>query len=387
MKEFTFYMPTKVFFGKGQIAKVRDAVPADAKILITYGGGSVLKNGVMEQVKAALAGRSYIEFGGIEPNPEYETLMKAVDIVRKNNIDFLLPIGGGSVLDGTKFIAAAALYDGEGWDIMLTGGKHVTRAVPIGTVLTLPATGSEMNDSGVISRRETGDKLSFHAEQVIPRFAVLDPETTFSLPARQIANGVVDTFVHVCEQYMTYPTGSSLTDRFAESILKTLMEDGPRALADPMNYDVRASIVWCATMGLNDLLVTGHPQDWVTHLMGHAMTALYGLDHARTLAIVMPSLWDYCRADKREKLLQFASRVLGITEGSDDERVDLAIAKVRQFFTDMGNPTYFSDYQLDGSGIPVLVAKLRERGNANRGERGNLNPDDMEKIYNMCLRP
>ena len=385
MNPFVFYMPTKVFFGKGQIAKLGGALPPNKKILITYGGGSVLANGVMGQVKAALSGFDFVEFGGIEPNPAFETLIKAVEVCKTQSIGFILSVGGGSVLDGSKFIAAAAEYDGDMWQMVTSKGAGIKGAIPLGCVLTLPATGSEMNDSSVISRYETGDKISFYSEFVIPRFAVLDPETTFSLPSRQAANGIVDTYVHVCEQYMTYPAGAALTDRLAESILSTLHEQGPLAMANSNDYTSRANIMWCATMGLNDLLQNGQPQDWVTHAMGHEMTAAYGLDHARTLAIVMPSLWDYCRESKGDKLVQYAARVLGITDGTRDEIIDAAIAKVRGFFASLGMPGYFSDLGLDAEKIPHMVKKLREHGKVNIGERGTMSPEDMERIYKMCL--
>jgi len=389
MQNFTFSLPTKVHFGKGQIARIAAEIPTDAKVLITYGGGSILKNGVMEQVRAALTGHSTIEFGGIEPNPGYETLMKAVKIVKAQGITFLLAVGGGSTLDGTKFIAAASLYDhaDDPWEILLTGAKYVTAAIPVGSVLTLPATGSEMNSAAVITRYETKDKLSFGSEHVIPRFAVLDPETTFSLPEKQSANGIVDTFVHTSEQYMTYPLDAQIPDRFAEGVYMTLLEDGPKVMVNPQDYTARANIMWAATMGLNRILATGVPQDWVSHAMGHELTAMFGIDHGRTLAITMPAVWDYCRADKKGKLLQFAGRVLGIREGSDDQIIDAAIAAVRAFFTSLGCPCYLSDYGVDETAIPALVAKLTEHGKTGIGERQKITPEDMGKIYGLALSP
>ena len=388
MQNFTFSLPTRVHFGKGQIARIQKEIPADAKVLITYGGGSILKNGVMDQVRAALAGHSTVEFGGIEPNPGYETLMKAVQIVKEQGITFLLAVGGGSTLDGTKFIAAAACYDHaeDPWEILLTGSKHIKAALPLGSVLTLPATGSEMNSAAVITRYETKDKLSMASEHVIPRFAVLDPETTFSLPVKQTANGIVDTFVHTSEQYMTYPLDAQIPDRFAESVYTTLLEDGPKVMADGNDYSARANIMWAATMGLNRILATGVPQDWVSHAMGHELTAMFGIDHGRTLAITMPAVWDYCREDKKGKLIQFANRVLGICEGSEDDIIDAAIAAVRNFFTSLGCPCYLSDYDIDETAIPALVAKLTEHAKTGIGERQKITPEDMGKIYALALK-
>jgi len=379
MFNFTFHNPVRLVFGKGQIATLASQVPAGAKILMTYGGGSIFKNGVHEQVKKALAGFEVLEFGGIEPNPTYETLMKAVEIVRSEKVDFLLAVGGGSVLDGTKFIAAAAPFEGEPWTI-LTANAPIVRAVPLGAVLTLPATGSEMNTNAVISRTSTQEKLAFSSAQVFPKFSVVDPETTYSLPPRQIANGVVDAFVHVMEQYCTYLNAAPLQDRLAESILQTLVEDGPKTLANPTDYDTRASVVWCATMALNGLIGQGVAQDWATHMIGHELTAFYGLDHAQTLAIVLPNLLDVQREEKREKLLQFAERVWGVKDGSAEERIDAGIAKMRAFFETMGNPTHLSAYGFGDGHFEALVDRLSLRGSLPLGERKSLDAARLREI-------
>lgn len=381
MNNFVLHTPTRILFGQGQIAHLAAEIPADSKVLITFGGGSVKNNGVMDQVYSALQGFDVQEFGGIEPNPSYETLMQAVEVVKREKITFLLAVGGGSVLDGTKFIAAAAFYPQEPWHILQTGGAEIEQALPIGSVLTLPATGSESNRSAVITRRATHDKQAFRNNHVFPRFAVLDPVYTYSLPPRQIANGVVDAFVHTIEQYLTYPVDARVQDRFAEGLLLTLIEEGPRALAEPENYDVRANVMWSATMALNGLIGAGVPQDWATHMLGHELTALHGLDHAQTLAIVLPSLMNVKRDTKREKLLQFAERIWGINEGSADRRIDGAIAATRSFFEQMGVPTRFSDYQLDGSSIPALLAKLEEKSLTALGERQDITLDVSRRIY------
>ena len=301
MQSFTYWNTTRIHFGKGQIARIAEEVPANARVLVTYGGGSVLKNGVMDQVRAALAGRTVIEFGGIEANPHFETLVKVADLARTQKIDFLLAVGGGSVADGTKFVAAAALFEGDPWDILVERGTNVRTALPVGCIMTLPATGSEMNRNAVITRASTQDKLPMNSVHVMPRFSVLDPETTFSLPPRQTANGVVDSFMHVLEQYLTYPVDAKVQDRFAEGLLLTILEEGPKALSEPNNYSVRANLMWAATMALNDLLSRGVPGDWATHRIGHELTGLYGLDHAATLAVVLPSLLKVKRVQKREK--------------------------------------------------------------------------------------
>ncbi|MGD0013134.1 MAG: iron-containing alcohol dehydrogenase [Bryobacteraceae bacterium] len=378
MNNFVYQNPVKILFGKGQIASLGTEIPAGAKILMTYGGGSIKRNGVHGQVMAALAGRPVAEFGGIEPNPRYETLMRAVEIVRREGLDFLLAVGGGSVLDGTKFIAAAAPFQGEPWDIV-TGQAMAGTAVPLGVVLTLPATGSEMNSCAVISRAATREKYAFFSPAIFPRFSVLDPETTFSLPPRQIANGIVDAFVHVLEQYLTYPANAPLQDRMAEGILLTLIEEGPKTLASPSDYDARANLCWCATMALNGLIGLGVPQDWATHMIGHEITALTGLDHAQTLAIVFPSLLQVRPEAKREKLLQYASRVWGLAGGPPEERVSAAIEKTRAFFHRLGVPTRLSDYGVSKETVAEIPARFERRGVA-LGEHGDVTPKIVAEI-------
>jgi NADP-dependent alcohol dehydrogenase len=382
MENFVFYNPVKILFGKGQIANIAAEIPTDAKILITYGGGSIKANGVYDQVKSALAGRNVFEFGGIEPNPHLETLLQAVELIRQEGIDFLLAVGGGSVVDGTKFIAAAVPFVGDPWDI-LAKQAPVTAAVPFGAVLTLPATGSEMNTNSVVTKWETKEKLFFASSLVFPRFSVLDPETTFSLPPRQIGNGIVDAYTHVMEQYLTYPVNAPLQDRWAESILKTLIEEGPKTLANPTDYDSRANLVWAATLALNGLIGAGVPQDWATHMIGHELTALHGLDHAQTLAIVLPSTLSIRRDRKWQKLLQYAERVWNIVDGSEEERVNEAIAKTRNFFESVGVRTRLSDYGVGLETIPLVVENLQKHGLAILGEQKDVDSQVVEQILTL----
>ncbi|KUE78862.1 aldehyde reductase [Aeromonas schubertii] len=383
MNNFMLHTPTKVLFGEGQIAALRDQIPSDARVLITYGGGSVLRTGVLTRIREALSGMTLFEFGGIEPNPSYETLMGAVALARAERIDFLLAVGGGSVLDGTKFIAAAAPYaaDKDPWHILETVGGEVQGAIPLGAVLTLPATGSEMNMGAVITRKSTGDKQHFFSPFVIPRFAVLDPVLTYTLPARQVANGVVDAFVHVIEQYITYPVDAKVQDRFAEGLLLTLLEEGPKALAEPDNYAVRANIMWSATLALNGLIGAGVPHDWSTHMLGHELTARHGLDHAQTLAVVLPVMLDAQRDSKRAKLLQYAERVWDLHGGSEAERIDGAIAATRAFFERMGVPTRLRDYGIEQPDIETMLAKLEARGYTALGEQGKVTLALSRHIY------
>ena len=386
MNNFVFQNPVKVLFGKGQIAQIGAELPAGAKIMLTYGGGSIFKNGVYDQVKEATKGLNIIEFGGIEANPKFETLMKAVAVCKAEGIDFLLSVGGGSVLDGTKFIAAAVCYEGsDPWDILAKSQENpVKKALPVGAVLTLPATGSEMNGNAVVSRLETSEKLAFGSPLVMPRFSVLDPEVIFSLPERQVANGVVDAFVHVIEQYLTYPVNSPLQDRMAESVLQTLVEEGPKVLANRTDYEAAANFMWSATMALNGIIAVGVPQDWATHMIGHELTAYHGIDHAQTLAIVLPGMMDLKRKNKEAKLLQFGERVWGITGGTTDERIDAAIAKTVEFFELMGIKTKLPDYGVPTGTIDKITERFRQRG-FKIGEKADIGPAEINKILKSRL--
>lgn len=385
MLNFEFFNPTRIVFGQGTIARLDTLVASDARVLILLGGESARKNGTLAEVRAALGTREVYQFDGIEPNPSYETLMKAVSLVREKKLDFLLAVGGGSVIDGTKFVAAAIDYDGEPWDILETRGDTVTSALPFGSVLTLPATGSEMNDGSVVTRRATQAKLAFTSPHVFPRFSILDPTKTYTLPIRQIANGVVDSFTHVMEQYLTYPADGLVQDRFAESLLQTLIEIGPKLLEKADDYELRANFMWVATLALNGLIGAGVPQDWSTHIIGHELTARYNIDHARTLAVVLPANLQVRRTAKHGKLLQYAQRVWGITQGSEDERIDAAIDRTRVFFESMGIQTRLPDYGIDASEIGILVGQLRAHGMVELGERKDVTPEVGQRILEASL--
>jgi len=379
---FEYFNPTHIVFGKGAIARLSSLLPHDGRILMTYGGGSIKQNGVYDQTLAALRGFDVAEFGGVEPNPRYETLMKAVELARRQDTRFLLSVGGGSVLDGTKFIAAAMRFRGdEPWDIL---GKHarIEDAVPLGAILTLPATGSESNGNAVISRGATREKLAFYSEKVYPRFSILDPETTFTLPQRQTANGVVDAFIHVMEQYMTYPVNAPLQDRQAEAVLLTLIEEGPKVMANPADYDARANIMWTATQALNGLISCGVPQDWSTHGIGHELTALYGLDHAQTLAVVFPAVMRHQRKPKAGKILHYAERVWGIVDGSPGARIDAAIQKTEEFFRSLGVKTRLKEYGIT-EGYAEVAKRIAARGTA-LGEHDDIGPAEVDAILALC---
>ena len=383
MQNFIFSNPTRIAFGEGQIRELRNLLPADARILVTYGGGSIKANGVYAQVAAALEGRTWFEFGGIEPNPHCETLLRAAALARENRVDFLLAVGGGSVVDGTKFIAAAVHFAGDPWDILAKSAPF-SNALPLGCVLTLPASGSESNGAAVITKGSTREKLAFSSDLVHPQFAVLDPSVTYTLPPRQITNGVIDAFVHIMEQYLTYPVNAKVQDRIAEGLLVTLIEEGPKALENPLDYPTRANLMWAATMALNGLIGVGVPQDWAIHMIGHEITALHGLDHAQTLAIILPAIMQYKRGEKREKLIQYGRRVWNLTESDEEQVIDGAIRATREFFARMGNPTTLGAYGVDRGSIPAMVEMLKKHGQVTLGEHGDIKPEDSRRILELA---
>jgi NADP-dependent alcohol dehydrogenase len=385
MNNFEFKNPTKIIFGKGQIEKLSVEIPENEKVLLLYGGGSIKKNGIYKQVKKALDKFEVLEFGGIPANPEYSVLLKALEIIKKEKITFLLAVGGGSVIDGTKFLSAAALYKGKTpWNI-LTDGKPTLKGMPFGTVLTLPATGSEMNSGAVITNQETQEKLGMGGAGLFPIFSILDPEVVKSIPQRQLANGITDAFTHVLEQYMTYPVGAALQDRFAESILQTLIEVAPKILKDPTDYKAASNFMWCCTMALNGLIQKGVPTDWAIHAMGHELTALYGIDHARTLAILAPSHYIYNLDTKKEKLAQYAKRIWNISEGTMEERARKGIAKTEDFFNSLGIDTKLSKYTKEYEGTAEKISqRFTDRGWTGLGEHKNLSPRDVEEIVIMA---
>ena len=388
MLNFNFYNPTRIFFGKDRLEVIDKNVPANARVLITFGGGSAKKSGLIEKVKTFLGKRKIYEFGGIEPNPRYETLVKTIEIVRSENIDFILAVGGGSVIDGTKFISLASFYKGDSRDLLKYGFRPipfdvVRKVVPFGTVLTLPATGSEMNSGAVISYEH--GKFSVMCELIFPEFSILDPTITFTLPRIQVANGVIDAFVHTVEQYITFPADAKVQDRIAEGILQTLIEIGATTVAEPENYDARANLVWSATMALNGIIGAGVPQDWATHMIGHELTALFGIDHGQTLAIVYPALLEVRRTQKRAKLLQYAERVWHIGKGGEDEKIDLAIKKTREFFESLGIKTRLSEYGVTADKIPVVIEQLKAHGMTALSETQDLTLDISQKILERAM--
>jgi NADP-dependent alcohol dehydrogenase len=383
MYNFVYHNPVRILFGGNTIAQLPTLLPTGGRVLMTYGQGSIRRNGVYQQVKRAMQGWPLLEFGGLEANPRYETCLQAVDLCRREGVTFLLAVGGGSVLDGSKFIAAATPFAGDPWSI-LTKQAVVERALPLGCVLTLPATGSEMNGFSVISRNATQEKFGFGSPHLYPAFSILDPHTTFSLDDRQVGNGIVDTFVHVLEQYLTQPAQAPLQDRQAEAILLTLVEEAPKVFATPDDYDVRANLMWCATQGLNGLIGCGVPQDWSTHLIGHELTALYGLDHGQSLAVVLPGVWQYNRAAKQEKLLQYARRVWGMHDGSAESLAAAAIERTETFFREVGVKTRLSEYGI-GPEAPQAVADRLTARRVQLGEGGNIDGEAVAAILRMRL--
>lgn len=389
ISNFVYYNPVKIVFGKNRIPELSSLIPAGKKVLITYGGGSVQRFGTLDRVKEALNGFEFGEFGGIEANPTYETCMEAVEKIKTEDYDFLLAVGGGSVIDGTKFIAAAAEFDGDPIDIFGNGlgkGQRVEKALPLGTVLTLPATGSEMNETSVISFKERKAKVSFKSWAVYPQFSILEPELTYTLPKRQLANGVSDAFVHIIEQYLTYPVGGMVQDRFAEGLLQTLIEIGPDVIdEDNHDYTVRANFMWTATLALNRLIDRGVPGDWAAHAIGHELTVMNNTDHARSLSAVLPALMHVRREEKHHKLVQYAERVWNVVEGSDDEKIDAAISKTVEFFRSIEMPVSLGEVGIEEADIDQLMTQLEEREKTQLGENGSQTLEVSREIYTAAL--
>jgi NADP-dependent alcohol dehydrogenase len=386
MTNFELYNPTNYIFGKGQIAKLSELIPANSKILLAYGGGSIFKNGIYDQVKSALSLVEMVEFGGIEPNPRYETLMKAVEIIRNEKITFILAVGGGSVIDGVKFISGAVNFEGDAVEILKKRVlfKDVSKVIPFGTVLTLPATGSEMNSGAVVTIEATQEKLTLGGSALFPKFSICDPTVVASLPKRQLENGVVDAFTHVMEQYLTYPHDALLQDRIAESILQTLIEIGPDVVKNPSNYKLASNFMWCATMALNGLIQKGVPSDWATHMIGHELTALYEIDHARTLAIIGPNLYRTMFETKKEKLAQYGERVWNVEGNSIEEKATQAIEKTVEFLHKMGMETKLSNYTSDyEKASDFIINRFEERGWKAMGEKQNITLEKVRQIVEM----
>jgi len=383
MKNFKYRNPVKILFGEGMIKEISKEIAQNERVLLLYGGGSILKNGIYQQVTHALKNYQQFEFGGIEPNPHYETCIKVVDFIHKEKISFILAVGGGSVIDAAKFIVAAACYKGDAWDLMI-GKAPISAALPFGTILTLPATGSEMNSGFVITKQSTQEKLAMHSPYCFPQFSVLDPLTTLSLPAIQTANGIIDAFVHVIEQYVTYPQDAPLQDRFAESILQVLLEEGYKIMDHPDNVTVRANIMWAATWALNNWIVQGVTDDWATHMIGHELTAFYGIDHAQTLAIVLPGLLDVMREYKKTKIIQMGKRVFNIHVYNEEEAIDKTIEAIETFFNVLGIKTRLSDYNISETVIPKIVQRFQKRGWI-LGEERRITPDMVAEILKRRL--
>jgi len=380
MQNFNYYNPTEIVFGKNRLNELDKLIPENAKVLVLFGGGSVKRFGTLDKVKSSLGEREVIEFGGIEPNPQFDTLMKAVEIVRSEKIDFLLAVGGGSVMDGTKFISLAAYVESDPQQLLMAGfdAAPAIKAIPLGCVVTLPATGSEMNTFGVITYQH--QKYPFNSPLVFPKFSFLDPELTLTLPPEQVANGIADAFIHVIEQYLTKPENAKIQDRFSEGILKTLIEDGPVTYHDKTNIEARKNFMWSATSALNGLIGVGVTQDWSTHMIGHEMTAMFDIAHGRTLAIILPSLLRKRQTHKQAKLLQFAERVWDINQGSDEEKIVAAIDKTETFFNALGIVTKLSHYGIDESGIDSLISNMEKMGLTHISETGDLTLDIVRKI-------
>jgi NADP-dependent alcohol dehydrogenase len=384
MNNFEITTPTTILFGKDQLDRISEQIAKHSSgksVLVLYGGGSIERSSFLDKLKAQLSGYELHFFKGIEANPEFDTLMRAVEYIRTHDIGFMLAVGGGSVIDGTKFISGAVGYDGDPWEVLLrTPGKVFTTAVPFGCILTLPATGSESNSGAVISRSSLKEKRTMGGPLYFPKFALLDPTFVATLPKRQLANGVIDAFTHTMEQYLTFPSDNFLQERYAEGILSTLIEIGPGVVENPSDYKLAANLMWCANQALNGLLRCGVVTDWATHMIGHELTALHGIDHAQTLAIIAPRLYELKFDNKMAKLAQYGRRVWNLS-GDDRSVAREAIVKTEDFFHALGVKTRISAYTQDYDKTPAIVKeRFIERNWMGLGERQDLTPDEAEQI-------
>lgn len=380
MRPFVLHNPVKLRFGRGEVDRVQEELPQGARVLLVYGGGSVIRTGTLARVKAQLVDAAkVVEFGGVQPNPEYTQLMEALPLIREHQLDFILAVGGGSVVDGAKFIAAAAVWEGEPWDFLVRAQPHAG-ALPMGAVMTLPATGSEMNGVSVVSREETGQKLSFFSPYVFPKFSIVDPQLTETLPQRQVANGVVDAFVHVLEQYVVLEQFTPLQERFSEGVLLTLLEYGPRTYEDPKDEEARDAFCYAATMALNGLIGAGVVQDWSTHNIGHELTALYGIDHARSLAAILFDNIEQRWSLKRARLAQLGRRVFSL-DGEEEAVAKEAMKRIRAFFESLDVPTSLGAYEAVHADVEERVVRgLQAVGREHLGEKRSLSLDDVRAL-------
>jgi len=377
--EFSYHNPTAIEFGKDKIKAITNFIDKSARVLVVYGGGSVKKNSSFEQVSKALDGYEWFEFSGVEPNPTVETMNKAVEIVKEKNIDFVLALGGGSVIDGCKYLVASALYDGDGWDF-LDGKAEVKKALPLGVVLTLPATGSESNQASVVSKKSTDEKRFFFSPLVQPNFAILDPSFISTLSDRQLANGLVDAFVHICEQYLTYPTTSLVNDGYSETLLKGLVKLAS-SWEERRDLKWQENLMFIANQALNGLIGVGVPQDWATHFIGHELTAFYGIDHARSLAVVQPQLLRVMSESKKEKIAQMGREVFNIENSSE-----LVIEAIESLYQSVGISTNLNDYDIDDKVIEKIIPALKKHGMGTIGEKGEITLEKSEQILKMTMR-
>ncbi|MCE2683432.1 MAG: iron-containing alcohol dehydrogenase [Cryomorphaceae bacterium] len=389
MLNFEVINPTRIVFGRDQLSRLPELLKEycpSKRVLIAYGGGSAERIGLLDKIREQLKGFHLVEFGGIEANPQFTTLMKGVELARKESVECILAVGGGSVIDGVKFMTGAFYYQGDSWEVLIRKENCVfEKALPFGAVLTLPATGSEANSGAVISRDELSEKRAMGGPLFFPKFSFCDPSVVASLPKKQISNGIIDAFVHTLEQYVTYPSNNFLQEKQAEAILSILIEIAPKVIANPSDYTLASNLMWSATHALNGNLRCGVPTDWCTHMIGHEFTALYHIDHARTLAIVMPRLWENQFDNKKEKLAQYGKRVWNLT-GSDTEIARSVIQKTEEFFQSLGVETKLSAYTADTDHVAEIVRKrFEERGWIAMGERQAIGLNDVEAIVNQSI--
>jgi alcohol dehydrogenase len=387
VQNFIFQNPTKLIFGKDQLVHLKTEIPRYGnKVLLVYGGGSIKRSGLYDKVLSLLneIGAQVFELSGVEPNPRVSTARKGVEICKQEGVDLILAVGGGSVIDCTKLIAAGAKYDGDPWDLVIKKAS-AKEALPFGTVLTLAATGSEMNSGSVITNWDTNEKYGWGSPLTFPKFSILDPVHTYTVPRDQTIYGMVDMMSHVIEHYFHLEDNTDLQDRMCEGLLLTVMETAPKLLADLENYDHRATILYCGTMALNGMLNMGYRGDWATHNLEHAVSAIYDIPHGGGLAILFPHWLEHNLHVKPERFKKFAVRVFGVNpEGKTAEEAGLeGIRKLREFWNSIEAPSRLADYDIDDSKLELMADHAMVNGEF--GNFTKLNREDCLAIYRASL--
>lgn len=389
MNDFNYYTPTRYLFGRGVESQTGDLTRwmGVNRVLLVYGGGSVVRSGLLDRVKASLdaSGIEYLELGGIQPNPTDDRVYEGIDVCRRENLTGLVAVGGGSAIDTAKAIACGVPYEGDFWDFY-AGKKIVEEALPVGVVLTIPAAGSEGSGNSVITKLDGLHKISLRTDSALrPKFAVMNPELTFTLPPYQTASGIADMMAHIFERYFTNTPETEVTDRVAEGVLKAIITEAPRVMAEPENYDARANIMWCGTLAHNGICGTGRQEDWVSHFMEHELSAVYGVTHGAGLAVITPAWMTFMATHNPSKGAQFARRVMDVVNDDDTLAALEGIARLKAFYASLGLPINLAQLGIENPDFDLLVKKLHENKGEVIGGYYRLTAIETRKIYELAI--